>query len=79
MVGNTDIIEHCIFKGIKDIIINMISDVGHKLLYVLLTLSVIHLYITHYNNTNIGHKAYVGYLSSNINIFSNPSVHMIHI
>ena len=25
------------------------------------------------------HKAYVSYLSSNINIFSNPLEHMIHV
>ena len=31
----------------------MISDDGWKLLYVLLTLSVINLHIMHYNNTNI--------------------------
>ena len=31
----------------------MVSDVGQKLLYVLPSLSVIHLHITHYNNTNI--------------------------
>ena len=31
----------------------MISAAGQKLLYVLLTLSVINLHIMHYNNSNI--------------------------
>ena len=40
-------------KDIKVVIINMISDVGQKLLYVLPTQSGIHLHIMCYNNTYI--------------------------
>ena len=57
MVGNTDTIKHYIFKGVKVVIINVISDSGQKLPYVLPTLSVICLHIVWYNNTTSCNKA----------------------
>ena len=45
----------------------LITDDGQKLLYVLLTLSVINLHITHYNKTNIHFTRLMSViLSSNI-------------
>ena len=68
-----------ISKGHKGGTRNVINDNGQKLPYVVLKLSISHLHIAHHNNINICHWAYMGYANPNINIFSKPSVHVIHI